>query len=402
MAYSKNIRRLAIGLCRQGTSAEEVARFLSLPKSADEGGGSDPRVRRLAELKAVAESVNLPLNDLDWEALIAGAQPSGRAIRNWLKEEEDIEKEVPGYEKKRALRKVKRSSGGPAEVTRGDRAVPEADRPMKAPNLIDLGGYARTPAPAPLTRDLLDLAIRFRNGLLRISGKEYAAWRFPARSLQDDDEEFGLRFRMEREGLKVDLLLEDDEGFPVLMELLREEHPKFKHFERWKKAFANVLFECKAMYRRVRLEAEGQTGLETSPFYQYQVEDVSHEYISQGVEPHRLEFLPLFIYQYALKNYGEPKIAGLHMRIMGGSRRRGAASRIVELLSTSSPRRDLAMGSLEEMTFCRRIAKKLCKGYVEDLRIGGILREQKKVRRQAGSYAKTLSDLVSASLSTSR
>jgi hypothetical protein len=75
MAYSENIKKLAVSLCQDGQSPEDVAKLFSkrLMEGQDKG---------YAFLKKLAESKSLAFTEIDWQELNEG-MPEGKTIRGW-------------------------------------------------------------------------------------------------------------------------------------------------------------------------------------------------------------------------------------------------------------------------------------------------------------------------------
>ena len=76
MAYSDNVKRLVIYLCRNGRSPNSVAAFLS--SLVAQVAGQDSR----GLLKMAAEA-SIPLGQDDWDELKASV-PTATTIRSWV------------------------------------------------------------------------------------------------------------------------------------------------------------------------------------------------------------------------------------------------------------------------------------------------------------------------------
>jgi hypothetical protein len=98
MAYSENIKKLAISLCQDGQSPEDVARFFSryLLEGQEKG---------YASLKKLAESKSLAFTEIDWQELNENL-PEGKTIRGWYSRNkskpaiQDLPQEIPTIKEK--------------------------------------------------------------------------------------------------------------------------------------------------------------------------------------------------------------------------------------------------------------------------------------------------------------
>jgi hypothetical protein len=87
-----------------------------------------------------------------------------------------------------------------------------------------------------LTEDL-ELAIQLRNEMTNISLKDVAIWGLP-------NSEGGLRTRIERGKLVVQLSVEQDNRFPLLLNSLMKKIPEFQSYAEWRNSLNKLIAMC--------------------------------------------------------------------------------------------------------------------------------------------------------------
>lgn len=233
--------------------------------------------------------------------------------------------------------------------------------------------------PGTIPEGLLGLAVQLHDSLPRIGARDQVVWQLPDATwpsfsplVSTDESPAELRIWLDKGTLKVDLLLEKDERFLLLMMRLEAMSPEFKKFQEFKQWLAVVLGECQGICREIWHEAERETGMKMVGFSLGRREGLYN--------------VPEFIYEFALKNYGDkvsPQLVVLpHNTGCYKLTRVGATEYI------------LAIGSEKEMTKCQEATTSLCKQYARDERIGQMRGKEVKMRKRTELFQKALSDIL--------
>jgi hypothetical protein len=228
-----------------------------------------------------------------------------------------------------------------------------------------------------------DLAVQLQRSLSLIGPKDWAVWQFPdARWLfspppmSTETSPAELRPRIERGKLEVDLAIEHDKRFPLLILLLKATFPEFKKFEEWKQSVIDFVSKCQAITHEIWLKAENETGMEMKAF---DIPDV-------GGRKGRLLNVPKFIYEFALDNHmteNSPRLELLPNDLDP-----------YKLVPKGLPQYVLAVGSEEEMGICLGAVVSLTKRYVKDDRIGKIKTKTIEIKKCADPFQGALSTFI--------
>lgn len=235
---------------------------------------------------------------------------------------------------------------------------------------------------------LLDLAAEFKVELSSVTAKDYAVWLLPGAqwlsSEEDRPEEFRsvLDVHSYRGKLAVNLQVERDKRrFPLLMEVLASSFPELAKFEEWKSLLAEFLGGCQELCGEIWHEAEIRTGLKMGA-------DWGYGYLAQ---------VPLFIYEFALDNYLRAASPELGLSPVDLVAFPSLPPHYWQLSPLGRPAFILAVGLPQLMNSCGLITVELCQRYVQDSRIGQIIKKEKAVQEQAALYCKALSRFVASS-----
>ena len=97
--------------------------------------------------------------------------------------------------------------------------------------------------------------------------------------------------------------------------------------------------------------------------------------------------MPLITYEFALDNYASENLPRFQLLPYDAYR--------LKLIPQGRPEYPpLAVGSREEMMICEQATIFLCSRYTHDGRVGKIIEEETKVRKQAEPFQKVLSEVV--------
>ncbi len=230
---------------------------------------------------------------------------------------------------------------------------------------------------------LSDIVVRLQVSLSRISAKDWGVWQLPdapwllsAPYVSSEEHPAELNVRIDRGKLRVDLIIEEDKQFSLLMMRLEAVSPEFAKFREWKqRSLTELISSCQEICREIWHAAESRTGLRMTPF------DPGYGF---------LQNVPLFTYEFALDNYGRENLPRLEVLPHDAYRCR--------LTPEGCPEYILAVGSEQEMMICREVTMFLCSWYTKDGRIGKIKEEETKVCRQAEPFKKALSRVLDHSV----
>ena len=101
--------------------------------------------------------------------------------------------------------------------------------------------------------------------------------------------------------------------------------------------------------------------------------------------------VPLFVYEFALDNYDSEKLPGFELLPYDAYR--------LKLTPEGKPEYPpLAIGMREEMMICEQATTFLCSCYTHDGRIGKVIEEEAKVRKQAEALEEALAHVLSQSV----
>lgn len=225
---------------------------------------------------------------------------------------------------------------------------------------------------------LYDLAARLQIALSRLSAKDWAVWELPDApwlsyrpTTSSEENPAELKARIDRGRLKVDLAIEEDKRFTLLLIQLQAIFPEFSSFQKWKQSLAPFISSCHEITREIWYQAETQTGLKMCVF------DPGSGFLRN---------VPLFIYEFALDNYGSGNQPRLELLPHDASRHKS--------IPEGCPEYILAVGSEGEMMFCGQITAYLCGQYARDERIGKIKKGEADIRRKAEPFKHILSEVL--------
>jgi len=147
--------------------------------------------------------------------------------------------------------------------------------------------------------------------------------------------------------------------------------PEFSSFPKWKQSLALFISSCQEIAREIWYQAETETGLRMCVF------DPGDGFLCD---------VPLFIYEFALDNYGSGDQPRLELLPHGASRYKS--------IPKGRPEYILAVGSEGEMMFCGQITGYLSGQYARDRRIGKIKEGETDIRREADPFKHILSEVL--------
>ena len=230
---------------------------------------------------------------------------------------------------------------------------------------------------------LSDIVARLQVSLSRISANDWGVWQLPespwlhsAPYVSSEEHPAELNVRIDRGKLRVDLIIEEDKQFSLLITRLEAVSPEFANFREWKqRSLTEFISSCQEMCREIWHAAESRTGLRMTLF------DPGYGF---------LQNVPLFTYEFGLDNYATKNLPQLQLLPYDAYR--------CKLTSEEYPEYILAVGSQQEMMICKEATLFLCSWYTKDGRIGKIKGEETKVRGQAEPFKKALSRVLNHSV----
>ena len=223
---------------------------------------------------------------------------------------------------------------------------------------------------------LIDLVAQLQGNLSHISAKDGSVWQFPDAPWLSfrGSKEFstGLSIWRDRGELKVDLTTEEDKRFPLLITRLEAVSPEFRTFQGWKQLLVGFIGRCQEICHEIWYAAESRTQMRMAQF------DPGHGFLAN---------VPLFTYEFALDNYASENLPRFQLLPYDANRLKLVPERRPEYPP-------LAVGIREEMMICEQATIFLCSQYTHDGRVGKIIEEETKVRKQAEPFQKVLSEVV--------
>jgi hypothetical protein len=244
----------------------------------------------------------------------------------------------------------------------------------------------RRPVQVLVREGFLELGARFKRELSCVNVKDYAVWQLLGApwlsSTPDSSTQFSsvLNIRMDRGKLMVNLKVEEDERFLLLLEWLKRLCPEFGNFQQWKEALAHLVSKCQEMCRELWYEAENRTGLKMAI-------DSGSGYLTN---------VPLFVYEFALDNYAQGRSPDLVLSPIDVARLPCLPPLYWQLTPRDRPDFVLAVGLPPYMNSCGLSIIELCREYAEDSTIKKIIDDEKEVQKQANLYGKALSQLLAS------
>jgi hypothetical protein len=197
---------------------------------------------------------------------------------------------------------------------------------------------------------LHSIAAQLQSRLSRIDPKDWAIWGLRDTGQPPLTSEAGLRVWTDRGILLVNLAIENDERFPVLMSKLRTAFPELRDYDSLKESLADFLGLCWEVAQEILKRSKSETGLMFSS-------------VLVAGRGHLLN-VPRFVYEFALDNYLSPKLPELEV----------LANELhsYKLVPKNLPSYVLAIGPEDEMVRCKQVTISLSSEYVKDGRIRDI------------------------------
>jgi len=219
---------------------------------------------------------------------------------------------------------------------------------------------------------LYGLTTRLRDSLSLIGPKDWAVWGQPDTGQPPMTSEAGLRVWTDRGILAVNLAIENDERFPVLMSKLKAVFPELAEYDSLKRSLAEFFGLCWDVAQEILKRSQKETGL------------ILSNVLVTG-SGHLLN-VPRFIYEFALDNYLSPKQPELQVLPHDLHR--------YKLAPRSLPSYVLAIGAEDEMVRCKQVTVSLSSEYVKDGRIGDIRNKAIETKSQVKPFLTALSTVL--------
>lgn len=223
--------------------------------------------------------------------------------------------------------------------------------------------------------ELYGIAGQLRDSLSRINPKDWAIWELPDTGRPPMTSETGLRIWTDRGRLRVDLALQKDERFPVLMSKLRMASPELGEYDSLKRSLAEFFRLCWDVAQEIWKRSQSETGLMLSP-------------ILVAGRGHLLN-VPRFVYEFALDNYMAPELPELEVLTND--------LHSYKLVPKNLPNYILAIGPEDEMVRCKQVTISLSSEYAKDGRIGDIRDRAIETKSQVEPFLTALSAVLAES-----
>jgi len=216
------------------------------------------------------------------------------------------------------------------------------------------------------------IAAQLQSSLSCINPKDWAIWGLPDTGQPPSTSEAGLRIWIDRGKLVVNLALEKNERFPVLMSKLRIAFPELEEFDSLKRSLVEFFRLCWDVAQEILKRSRDETGLMLSN-------------VLVGGRGYLLN-VPRFIYEFALDNHQSPKLPELEVLPND--------LHSYKLVPNNLPNYILAIGSENEMVRCKQVTVSLSNKYIKDRRIRKILAKAVEIKKRVEPFLNALSTVL--------